>query len=115
VIHWAYDSAARHSIPKAVYSTGLKTYAVDARYVFRGWKENDKAEVIYETNNPSKGAVYKWWGYWITWGEVLGSILLILALFQIAVSVTKNPTAEALIEQLEYKEEKKTKYKREDE
>jgi hypothetical protein len=114
-IHWSYDSLSKRSIPKAVYSTGLKNYAIDARYVFREWKENDRTVVIYETNDPAKGAVYSWWGYWITWGEVLGSALLIIALFQVAVSVTKNPTAEALIEQLEYKEEKKTKYKREDE
>lgn len=115
VIHWVHDSASGRSIPKAVYTAGLKNYAVDARYVLREWKENDKTQVIYETNSPGRGAVYLWWGYWITWGEVLGSVLLIIALFQIAVSVTKNPTAEALIEQLDYKEEKKTKYKRIDE
>lgn len=111
IIHWNYDSASKRSIPQAHYSTGLKNYAVDARYVFRQWKEGERTEVIYETNNLSKGAVYLFWGYWITWGELIGSILLIIALFQVAVSVTRNPTAEALMEQLEYKEEHKTKYK----
>lgn len=111
VIHVSYDSASHSKIPKAFYSTGLKNYAIDARYVFRQWREGDRATVIYETNNPSKGAVYAFWGYWITWGELAGSVLLIIALFQIASAVTKNPTAEALIEQLEYKEENKPKYK----
>lgn len=115
VIHWSYDSASHRNIPKAVYSTGVKNYAVDARYVFRQWREGDPTTVIYETNNPARGAVYAFWGYWISWGELLGSVLLILALFQVAVAVTSNPTAEALIEQLEYKEEKKTRYKRNDE
>jgi hypothetical protein len=105
-----YDSAAKRSIPMARYNTGLKTYMVDARYVFREWKEGDGAEVIYETGNPAKGAVYAVWGYWITWGELIGSIVLILALFQVAVSVTKNPTPEAVMDQLEIKEEKKRKY-----
>ncbi|NCI51159.1 hypothetical protein GWC95_14600 [Sediminibacterium roseum] len=115
VIHWSVDSLTKRSIPKALYRAGLKNYAIDARYVFRNWAEGDKAEVIYETNAPAKGAVYAWWGYWITWGELVGSVLLIIALFQVAVSVTKNPTPEALIEQLDYKEERKPKYKREDE
>jgi hypothetical protein len=54
--------------------------------------------------------VYNFWGYWITWGELLTSIGLFIALFQVAVAVTKNPTAESLKEQLEYKEEKKKRY-----
>ena len=111
VIHWSYDSTAKRSIPKAVYNTGLKNYSIDARYLFRDWQDDDRAEVIYETGNPAKGAIYTFWGYWITWGELIGSIVLILALFQVAVSVTKNPTPEAVIDQLEIVEEKKRKYK----
>lgn len=94
----------------ALYNTGLKNYAIDARYVFREWKEGEKAEVIYETGSPDKAAVYSFWGYWISWGELIGSIVLILALFQVAVSVTKNPTPEAVMDQLEVPEEKKRKY-----
>jgi len=111
VIHWIYDSSAKRIIPKAIFNTGLKNYSIDARYVFREWKEGDTATVIYETANPEKAAVYAFWGYWITWGELLGSVLLLLALFQVAVSVTKNPTPEAVMDQLEIKEDKKRKYK----
>lgn len=94
----------------AHYNTGLKNYAIDARYVFREWNDGDRTAVIYETGSPAKGAVYLFWGYWISWGELIGSIVLIYGLFQIAVSVTKNPTPEAVMDQLEIKEEKKRKY-----
>lgn len=110
VIHWLPDSVTHQNIPQAVYSDGLKTHKIDARYFLREWKEGDKLEVIYETGSPEKGAVYAFWGYWISWGELLATILIYLAMFQIAVSVTSNPTPEALLEQLDYKEEKKTKY-----
>ncbi|MES2373709.1 MAG: hypothetical protein V4557_14110 [Bacteroidota bacterium] len=110
VIHWAYDSTAKHTIPMALYNTGLKNYAIDARYVFREWKEGEQTEVIYETGTPGKGAVYSFWGYWITWGELIGSCILIIVLFQVAVSITKNPTPEAVMDQLEVTEEKKRKY-----
>lgn len=112
-IHWGYDSSARKSIPKAQFNTGLKNYEVDARYIFREWKEGDKTVVLYETANPERAAVYAFWGYWISWGELMASVLLLFALFQIAVSVTKNPTPEAVMDQLEIKEEKKRKYKEE--
>jgi len=59
---------------------------------------------------PEKGAVYTFWGYWITWGELIMSVVLCFVLFQIAVSVTNNPSPESLIEQMEFKEEKKKKY-----
>jgi len=111
VIKWLPDSISHKNIPQAVYSDGLKQHAIDARYFLRNWKEGDKLEVIYESGSPDKAAVYAFLGYWITWGELLATILIYLALFQIAISVTKNPTPEALVEQLEYKEVKKRKYK----
>jgi hypothetical protein len=59
---------------------------------------------------PAKGAVYHWWGYWITWQELIGGVVLIILLFQLAKAITQNPTPEALLEQMEYKEERKKKY-----
>lgn len=109
-IRWQTDSAHLQPIPKAVYTIGKDSYAVDARYVLRDLYEGKKVEVIYETPKPEKGAVYGFWGYWITWGELIASVVLLIGLFQIAVVVTKNPTAEALLEQLEYHPEKKKKY-----
>ena len=110
-IHWLKDSAGKQTIPQAVFNDGRKEYAIDARYFLRELQEGNKTEVIYETDKPAKAAVYTFFGYWITWGELIATILIYFALFQIAVAVTKNPTPEALIEQLEFKEEKKPKYK----
>jgi hypothetical protein len=109
-IYWQTDSLNNKPIPKAVFIHGKKTYSIDARYVLRSLPEQKKLTIIYHPSHPEKAAVYSWWGYWITWGELLGSIILLVALFQVAVAVTSNPTAEALLEQLEYKEEKKKKY-----
>lgn len=110
LIQWLPDSTAGIKIPKAVFHEAGKEYAVDARYFLREWKPGERTEVIYETEHPEKGAVYAFWGYWMSWGELLATILIYLALFQIALSLTKNPTPEALLEQLEFKPEKKKKY-----
>lgn len=109
-IYWLQDSASKKLIPKAVYKVGNHTYNIDARYVLRSLPEGKKIEIIYNPQHPERAMVFSWWGYWITWGEILTSTILLVVLFQVAVSVTKNPTAESLLEQLEYKEEKKKKY-----
>lgn len=98
-------------VPKAVFHEGGKTYVVDARYFLQDTEEGDRVEVIYETDHPEKAVVYRFWGYWLTWRELLGTTLVYIALFQVAVALTKNPTPEALMEQLEYKPGKKKKYK----
>ena len=110
-IHWLKDSISHRSIPKAVFSDGRKQHAIDARYFLRSLKEGEQVEVIYESDRPDLAAVYTFWGYWLGWGELIATFIIYFVLFQIAVAVTKNPTAEALIEQLEYKEEPKRKYK----
>ena len=109
-IHWAKDSISKQPIPKAFFSIGKNYYSVDARYVLRDVYEGKKLFVIYEESQPEKATVYSWWGYWITAGELFGSMVLFIALFQVAVALTKNPTAESLIEQLDYNPEKKRKY-----
>ncbi|MCW3087025.1 MAG: hypothetical protein JWQ78_411 [Sediminibacterium sp.] len=109
-IQWTFDSASNRSIPKANFNTGLKNYAIDARYVFREWKNGDKTLVIYESGDPAKAAVYSIWGYWITWEELVYSIVLLLILYRVAVAITSNPTPEAVVEQLDFIPEKKRKY-----
>ncbi|HMZ45248.1 MAG TPA: hypothetical protein PLU36_00445 [Chitinophagaceae bacterium] len=110
-IHWLKDSTTNTTIPKAVFIHGKTKYEVDARYVLRSLPENKKLTVIYLVKKPQNAVVYSWWGYWITWGELLTSILLLVALFQVAVAITKNPTPEAVMEQLEYfNAAKKRKY-----
>lgn len=110
IIHLKQDSVSGRFVPWAVFSAGLKAYSVDARYVFRKWQEGEKLEVIYETGEPAKAAVYRTWGYWIRWEELLTSILLLIALYLAATAITHNPTPEAVIDQLEHTEVKKRKY-----
>ena len=110
VIHWLRDTAGGVPVPKAVFRSGKKEYRVDARYFLQNMGEGDKVEVIYETDYPEKGVVYRFWGYWITWEELIGTIVIYIGLFQVAVSVTRNPSAEALVEQLDYLPEKKKRY-----
>ena len=109
-IYWLKDSKSTKLIPKAVFHDGKKEYAIDARYFLRDLQNGDKVEVIYESEQAEKARVYLFWGYWITWGELLATIFIYIALFKIAVAVTQNPTPEALLEQLESKEAPKKKY-----
>ncbi|NCT95449.1 MAG: hypothetical protein GXC72_13560 [Chitinophagaceae bacterium] len=110
-IQMRWDSASGKTLPKAVFQTRGKQYAIDASYPLLHPQAGDSVTVIYEVANPEKAAVYRFWGYWLGWGELIMSVILCAALFQVAVSVTSNPAPEAVIEQLEYKEEKKTRYK----
>ncbi len=94
----------------ARFSNGYKTIQVKADYYLRSLKSGDQLEVIYETEHPEKGAVYAFWGYWIGWGELIGSVVFLFVSFQAAVAITKNPTPEALKEQMEYEAPDKPKY-----
>jgi len=109
-IHFIKDSSANKVEPYAFYRTGKKDYSVKASYFFRKFTEGQKVDLIFEASQPKQGAVYSWWGYWITIGEVLFSLGLLIGMFFIATSITKNPTPEALMEQLNYKPVKKRKY-----
>ena len=109
-IEYISDSANGKKIPVAVFSNGYKNYQVKADYYLRSWKQNEKLEVIYETEHPENGAVYAFWGYWIGFGELMGSIIFLFVSFQVAVAITKNPTPESLLEQLDYKAPDKPKY-----
>jgi hypothetical protein len=95
------DSASKQSVLMAQYYHGTQRYLAPADYPFARYKPNQRLTVIYETNNPSKGAIYRVWGYWLQWGELLFSVVGIILLYQVAVAITQNPTPEALLEQLE--------------
>jgi len=93
--------ASGATLPMAAYEVDGKIFQTNAYYYFRNWNAGEKIVVIYETNKPSKAAVYHWWGYFISIGEVIASIVLCVALFQIARSVVSNPTPEVLMAELE--------------
>ena len=109
-IHFVKDSITNKQEPFAFYHTDKKDYSVKAGYLFRKFSEGEKVDLIFEASRPKLGAVYSWWGYWITIGELLFSVGLLIVMVYIAISVTKNPTPEALMEQLNYKPGKKRKY-----
>lgn len=110
IIELVKNDSTKSTDTKAVYQIGGKQYSINAAYPLLNYSTNEKVEVIVEHEHVESGAVYRFWGYWITWGELIVSIIMAIVLFQVAVSITKNPTPEALMEQLSYKEEKKTKY-----
>ena len=97
--------------PNAVFIINKRTYSINAAYVLRRLNEDENVTVIYETSNPSAAAVYKWWGYWLQWDEIIASMLIPLLLYYAAKQITGNPTPEALIEELEMKKSiKRRKY-----
>ncbi len=102
---------ANKNIPTASFIVDKNNYFIDANYLFRNFSEGEKVEIIYDNQNPRNAALYSVWGYWIKWQELIFSLILVMGLFQIAIQVTKNPTPEALINELEgRKKKKKRKY-----
>ncbi|MEI6585722.1 MAG: hypothetical protein WCL56_06540 [Sediminibacterium sp.] len=103
-------NTAEKQIPKAIFSNGYHQFSVDAAYYFRSLHAGDKVEVIYEMEHPEKAVLYKFWGYWFGFGELIGSFVFLLVSFQVAVAITKNPDPTSLEEQLAYKEPVKRRY-----
>jgi hypothetical protein len=109
-IHLTKDSVTHKIQAVAEFTVGAQHYSVNAMYPLRDLREGKKVTVIYELSHPQKGAVYAFWGYWITIGELIASVVLLFALFQIAVGIIKNPTPEALMDDMNHKPEKKRRY-----
>jgi hypothetical protein len=109
VIHYIKDSTQK-PVAKAFYSINKITDTVNAAYPLRNLREGQSVKLIYETNNPSKAAVYSWWGYWLKWDELLASVLIPFILFYAAKAITANPTPEAVVEELEMRNSKRKKY-----
>ena len=110
IIHYV-PNRNKESLPKAIFSTYDSKDTIDAYYPLRQLKEGSRVKIIYDTTNPSKAAVYSWWGYWLKWDELLASILIPFILLYTAKAITASPTAEALVEELEMeKRVKRRKY-----
>jgi hypothetical protein len=109
-IHFVKDSSSGQTVPKAIFSIASQQFLVDASYLFRKNKEGETVRVIYEASDPQSATVYMVWGYWIRWGEVIVSVVLLIVLFQIAVAITSNPTPEGLMSEMEGTPPKKRRY-----
>jgi len=114
-IQFRTDSSSHKLKPYAEFTlNGEARYSVPASYLFRSYDPGDQVEVIYENADPSKGAVYSWWGYWITWKELLFCIIGYFVLFQAAKSIVNEPAEEAMEELRNYEKKpkiRKSRYK----
>lgn len=108
IIHYIKDSVQK-PVAKVLFVIDKTTYTANAAYPLRNLKESETVPVIYDTSNPLNAAVYKWWGYWLRWNELIASILIPVVLYYAANAITSNPTPETLIEELEDKEHVKRK------
>ena len=92
------------------YSDGNDAYTTYVVYPFLH-RPGKYVEVVYEKADPSKAKHYTFFGYWTTFGELVVSMLIMIVLYFVAVSITNNPTPEALLEQLEASKKKPRKPK----
>jgi hypothetical protein len=97
----------------AGFSDGHDGYNVEVTYPFLH-RPGEYVKVIYENAEPGKGKVYSFFGYWLTFGEVAASLFIVIALYWVANAITKNPTPEALLEELESSKKKPRKPKYDD-
>lgn len=100
VVHFVKDSN-QNTVPFIFFTVDGKQYRVNAAYPLRSLKENENVRIIYDTSKPSKASIFSWWGYWLRWDELLGSIFFTIVLFFGAISITNRPAPESLIEELE--------------
>jgi hypothetical protein len=84
----------------AQFSDGKASRFAEVPYPFMH-SVGEKVTVIYEASDPSKAKQYGVVGYWISFGELIASLFIVAVLYWIATSITKNPTSEALLEELE--------------
>lgn len=109
-IHFKTDSLSGKELPFAEFSlNGQHLYSVKAGYLFRSLQEGEKRTVIYENADPETAAVYSWWGYWITWKELLACLIGYFVLFQAAKSIVSSPSEESIKELEEHAKRPKVK------
>jgi hypothetical protein len=102
VIHYIKDSNQKQ-MAAVFFIVDASNYQAKASYLFRNLKKNEKVTVIYDTSKPANAAVYKWWGYWLQWDELLASILIPFVFYFGAALITSHPTPKALLDNLEEK------------
>ncbi|HEX6913846.1 MAG TPA: hypothetical protein VF145_01310, partial [Chitinophagaceae bacterium] len=89
-----------HDKVAAKFEYDGKTYLARVRYPALT-ATGKKVRVVYEAADPQNASQLTLFGYWITIGELLASLVIVAALFYIAHSITSNPVPEALLEELE--------------
>lgn len=97
---------------RARFSDGNTIRYADVPYPFLH-PVGERVEVIYEASDPAQARQYGVLGYWISFGELIASLVIVLTLYFVATSITSNPTPEALLEEMEMgrKKPRKPRYK----
>ncbi len=93
-----------------LFSDGVNNYRTPVKTFLH--HPNEEVRVIYEAADPSNAQVYSLFDYWVSFGELIASLVIVGFLYWIATTVTNNPTAEAVVEELEMgkKKPRKPKY-----
>ncbi len=94
----------------ALYTEFGKPYVLKLDKQLYANKIGQQTEVIYELSHPEKAAINQIWGYWLIGKELAWSFGIFAALLGVAYATTHKPHPDALAEQLNYKQENKTKY-----
>ena len=94
----------------ALYNEFGKPYALKLDKQSYSVKVGQATEVIYELRHPEKAAINQAWGYWFIAKEIAWSFGVFAVLLGVAFATTNKPHPDSLAEQLNYKEEIKTKY-----
>lgn len=75
----------------AKFREGSSEYRINAGYFLRSYRDEEPVKIIFEKGNPQKAAIYSWWGYWLTPGEIISSLLIPIAFWLISYFITRNP------------------------
>jgi len=94
----------------AAYNEFGKPYDLILDKQLYGASIGQKVIVRYELSHPEKAVINKAWGYWFIGKEIAWSFGIFAVLLGAAYATTNQPHPDALAEQLNYKQENKTKY-----
>ena len=73
-------------------------------------KVGSRLEVIYEVSAPENASINQAWGYWFKTNELLFACCAFVVLLGVAYATTHRPDPSSLAEQLNVKNDQKTKY-----
>jgi hypothetical protein len=93
----------------AEYSEYGKPYFVILNDRYKN-RVGERVEVLYELRAPENAIINTIWGYWLVPIELAWSFGVFLVLLGVAYATTNKPHDNAVKEQLNYKQEQKTKY-----
>lgn len=94
----------------ATYSEFGKAYLIKLDKSSYQNRIGEKIEVIYELREPANAKINTPWGYWFIQNELLWSFGIFVVLLGVAYATTHRPDPSSLAEQLNVKNEHKTKY-----